>query len=820
VRPSAQTDRPARAYTNTHPFPTSSWAAAKVMDMPRHRTARITLGAALLALLILVELLIGVYSYGSIAVASGDSEWVRHTHEVLEALQELRLEMQGVESSYRRFVITDDETSLLPYRVGLARSDYELYQIRQLTADNPAQRDRIPALAGLVQRNRQNGESIIALRRTQGFAPAAAWLRGPEGPQLMQDVQDLVNRMGAEELGMLGERAARSRRSLQHSQWVILVGIPFCLLVAVAAAWYVQRDSRRRTRAESLLFDEKERARITLDSIGDGVVCTDPSGRITFLNEVAAGMAGWARAAALGRSVPEVFRIVDVAGRRAMPSPTASAIAQNEVTHLLSTCVLLRPDGTETAIEDSAAPLHDDRGAVTGAVMVFRDVSAAQAQALRMSYLAQHDVVTDLPNRISLNDRLNRALSLARRRQTRLAVLFLDLDRFKTVNDSLGHAIGDALLQSVAQRLLGCVRDPDTVSRQGGDEFVVLLSEVARIMDAAICAEKILLALSAPHTIEGHELHVSASLGIATFPNDGDDVETLIKNADFAMYFAKNSGRNNYQFYSTELNTLAVEHQYLEDGLRHAQERKEFFLNFQPIVDLQSGVVVAAEVLIRWQHPQRGVVAPAQFVPIAEESALIVPIGRWVLNAACRQAQAWHAQLLPPLRIAVNISAVELRSRGFAAGVAAILAETGLDPACLELELTETYLMQDASATGSVLRELKDLGVGLALDDFGTGYSSLSYLKRFPIDTVKIDQSFVRELTTDAGNAGIVKAVVGMGRSLDIRVVAEGVETAEQLAFLRETGCAEGQGYLFSRPVAAPDLTRFLEARQDPALSV
>jgi diguanylate cyclase (GGDEF)-like protein len=391
-------------------------------------------------------------------------------------------------------------------------------------------------------------------------------------------------------------------------------------------------------------------------------------------------------------------------------------------------------------------------------------------------------------------------------------VLFLDLDRFKHINDSMGHVVGDRLLQSVARRLFSCVRSSDTVGRQGGDEFVVLLWEVRRAEDAAMTAAKILEALREPHRIDGHELYVSGSIGIVTYPDDGTDAETLMKKADLAMYHAKETGRDSYQFFKPAMNARAVERQSLEDSLRYAIERRELVLHYQPKVDLKSGGIIGAEALIRWRHPQRGLVPPGQFVTIAEDCGLIVPIGRWVLREACRQARAWQTAGLPPLCVAINISPVELRAPGFVAGVRTILKETGLEPRYLELELTETVLIEDSRSVADVLEELKDIGVLLALDDFGTGYSSLSHLKRFPIDTLKIDQSFVRDLTVDEDDAGIVTAVIGMGRSLHMRVVAEGVETREQLEILQEHGCPQGQGYYFCRPVPAEEFGHLLES--------
>jgi diguanylate cyclase (GGDEF)-like protein/PAS domain S-box-containing protein len=565
----------------------------------------------------------------------------------------------------------------------------------------------------------------------------------------------------------------------------------------------------RAANAEAL-FEEKERAQVTLNSIGDAVMSTDVWGRVTYLNMVAESLTGWSREEAAGHPLEDVFRIIDATTREVIQNPMALAIQENKTVGLTPNCILIRRDGVEAAIEDSAAPIHDRRGQVTGAVIVFHDVSTARALSLRMSYLAQHDSLTDLPNRILFSDRLTEAIAMAHRYRRKLAVLYMDVDRFKHINDSLGHDIGDRLLQSMAARLHACVRSSDTVSRQGGDEFVVLLSEVMHVQDAALIAEKILLTLRKPHRIDQHDLHLTVSIGIANYPDDGTEAEVLLKNADFAMYHAKENGRNNYQFFQPEMNVRAVERQSLENGLRHAMERQEFVLHYQPKMNLLTGAIIGVEALIRWRHPQRGLVPPAQFIPVAEECGFIVPIGRWVLREACRQARAWHNAGLMPIRLAINISAVELRDKDFVAGVRSILTETGLEAHYVELELTETCLLQDSKSTAAVLQALNDLGVGLALDDFGTGYSSLSYLKRFPIDTLKIDQSFVRNITTDADDASIVSAVISMGKSLHMQVVAEGVETQEQLAFLREQSCLYGQGYYFSQPVVAEEITQLL----------
>jgi diguanylate cyclase (GGDEF)-like protein len=456
---------------------------------------------------------------------------------------------------------------------------------------------------------------------------------------------------------------------------------------------------------------------------------------------------------------------------------------------------------------------HANEHLVVASVEAYALAEEIQEAKIQMAHLAQHDVLTDLPNRFLLYDRIAQAIALARRQGRQVAVMFLDLDRFKSINDALGHGAGDQLLQSVATRLTACVRNSDTVCRQGGDEFVILLADIEQAEDVALSAQKIFAALSLSYRIDHLDLHVTMSVGISVYPNDGQDADSLIKSADTAMYHAKQGGRNNYLFFEPQMNVLADERHSIEGGLRQALERQELILYYQPKIHLETGAISGVEALIRWQHPQRGLILPEQFIWIAEECGLIVPIGAWVLRAACEQAQAWLEAGLPPIAMAVNISAVQFRHKDFLPSLAQILKETGLSSHYLELELTESVLMQDADSTASVLQALKTMGVRLAIDDFGTGYSSLSYLKRFPIDTLKIDQSFMRDIThatSNSDDAAIVAAVLGMGKSLNHRVIAEGVETREQLAFLQAQGCSEGQGYYFGRPMIADDLVALL----------
>jgi diguanylate cyclase (GGDEF)-like protein/PAS domain S-box-containing protein len=440
------------------------------------------------------------------------------------------------------------------------------------------------------------------------------------------------------------------------------------------------RNITERETARKELFIEKERAQVTLNSIGDAVLSTDISGNVTYLNVVAEQMTGWSKEEALGRPLSTVFQIVDGVTHRPVPNPAELAIRLDKPVGLSANCILVRQDGCESAIEDSTAPIHERDGQITGAVIVFHDVSMARTLVLEMSHLAQHDSLTDLPNRFLLKDRLTQAISMARRNNHQLAVLFLDLDGFKHINDSLGHAIGDRLLQSVSSRLSASVRKSDTVSRQGGDEFVILLSEVTHAADAATSAAKIITEIAKEHSIGEHRLRVTASIGVSTYPDSGEDAETLMKNADTAMYHAKESGRNTCQFFRADMTLRAVERQSLEGQLRYALEREELLLHYQPKVNLKTGAITSVEALVRWQHPERGLLLPGQFLKIAEDTGMIGAIGRWVLLEACRQTREWLDAGLPAVPVAVNISSLEFQSGQFLEDVQAALKITSLDP--------------------------------------------------------------------------------------------------------------------------------------------
>lgn len=588
----------------------------------------------------------------------------------------------------------------------------------------------------------------------------------------------------------------------------------FGIAVANLAALAIEQTERKRV--TDALRDSEARMRGILNAATDCIVTMDHQGRIVEFNPAAERTFGYARAAAIGEKVsdlliPEALRGAHETGF-ARYRETGFGPAMDRLVELRG----LRADGTEFPVE-----LHVTRIGSEGPphfTAYLRDITERKASEARIQHLAYHDPLTALPNRTLLLDRLDHALAEARRHHRGLAVLFVDLDNFKSINDTLGHPIGDRLLKEASARMTGVLRAEDTVARVGGDEFVVLLPNVPVAGDPALVASKAIEALAAPFRVQGHELHVTASIGIGVYPRDGEDRETLLRHADSALYQAKDRGRNTYQFFDPEINRLSHERLALESALRRALERHELLLHYQAQQDLGTLAVTGVEALLRWQHPERGLIGPAAFMAVAEESGLIVPIGAWVLRRACAEAMAWRRSGLPRLRVAVNVSARELRQDTFVPGVREAVVQTGMDPSDVEIEITESSVMHDAARAVHTLGELKSMGLRLAMDDFGTGYSSLSYLKRFPLDRIKIDRSFVRDIPADPDDVGIVQAIVAMAHQLRLGVVAEGVETEEQYAFLGACGCDAVQGYLVSPPIPAEDFSAFLRmAPERPA---
>jgi diguanylate cyclase (GGDEF)-like protein/PAS domain S-box-containing protein len=543
-----------------------------------------------------------------------------------------------------------------------------------------------------------------------------------------------------------------------------------------------------------------------VDQAGDSIELCDAEARILYVNPAFTRLTGFAAHEALGRRAP------DLLGSEGYDAPddtemrarlAAGRVWSGRLTSRTRSGLVLHQDAT-------ISPLRDDTGTITHYVAVKRDVTAALAREAAIRHLAHHDTLTGLPNRALFRDRLGQALAETRRSGELRALMLLDLDRFKDINDTSGHDVGDLLLVEVARRLESCIREVDTVSRLGGDEFAVLQARPEGTAGAVALARRIIASIGRPFALDGREVHTSTSIGITMIPDDGDELDRLLKQADLALYRAKNTGRDTFQFFLNDFQDAVDLKANLERDLRHALDDGRLSLDFQPLVDLESMTIHGLEALLRWQHPTRGAIPPATFIPIAEESGLIVPMTAWVLETACGEARAWLDQGLPALRIAVNLSPVQFRHRGLVEMVEEALGASGLPAEHLELEIQERALVHDPDRALEILRRLADLGVNIAMDDFGTGYSSLSSLRRFPLHKVKIDPSFVQEVCTNPETAAFVKAIIGLGKSLRIRITAEGVETEDQLESLRGDGCEEVQGFLLSRPLPSRQIADFI----------
>ena len=586
-------------------------------------------------------------------------------------------------------------------------------------------------------------------------------------------------------------------------------------LYAIYQHLQLQRIRRHLSEQQGLRLAEEKYRAIFEDAV-IGIFQTTPEGRPLSINRALAQMYGYDSPEQLLAEVSNVARQLFVEPGR-----------MDELTHALdkngvvrgAVVEVYRRDRTKKWLLVNLRAVRDAGGNITLHEGTVEDITDRKAAEERVQYLAYYDALTGLPNRTLLQDRLSKALAGARRQKDRVALLFLDLDRFKNINDSLGHSVGDLLLQDVAERLKRSAREQDTVARLAGDEFLIVLTDVKEIQDAAVAAERFMDAMTAEFAVQGHPVSISCSLGISIFPEHGVDGETLIKNADAAMYCAKDYGRDNFRFFTDEMNAQVVERLTLESSLRLALGRKELFLVYQPQMDIGTGRITGLEALLRWQHSELGLVPPDKFIRIAENSGLIMPIGEWVLRTACSQARKWQDEGLPAVPVAVNVSAVQFRQEGFRELIRRVLHETGLAPQYLELELTESLLLSNADVRFLVLQELKAMGLKLAIDDFGTGYSSFSYLKHFPVGKLKIDRSFVRDVAVNPDDAAITTAIISMAKSLNLKVIAEGVENEAQMSFLRAHQCDEIQGYYFSKPLTVDAVVDKLRGTAVHALS-
>jgi diguanylate cyclase (GGDEF)-like protein/PAS domain S-box-containing protein len=571
------------------------------------------------------------------------------------------------------------------------------------------------------------------------------------------------------------------------------------------------RDITRKKEMTDRLSFEKEKWFVTLSSIGDAVIVTDLEARLEYLNAVAERLTGWNLGEATGKPVKDVFDIINEKTREPAESPVEKSLRLGSVVELANHTVLRSRSGTEYAIEDSASPIRSRTGQIIGCVIVFRDVTEKRDLLHQVTHQANYDALTDLPNRYLFQDRLNHMFSRSRRISRSVALICLDLDNFKKINDSSGHPFGDQVLKEAGRRIRLSIRESDTVARLGGDEFAIIACvDKGNPEPVTSLTRKILEVMGRPFLIDEQELYLSVSAGVALFPEDGDDPTTLIRHADIALYQAKEQGRNNVQFFSPLMNLTVQEKSEMENRLHIALEKNEFRLLYQPIVELESGAVKEVEALVRWHHPRRGVVPPDKFIPLAEESGLIAPIGKWILETACRQASEWLAEGFPPIRVAVNISPRQLVQGNFPGLLEKCLRQSGLSPDSLELELTESVLIQRSEKVEKSLSELNAMGVRLSIDDFGTGYSSMSYLTRFSVSTLKIDGSFVQGLEAHPGNAAVITAILALGEAMSLDVIAEGVEIPEQVRFLKEHRCRRVQGHFFSRPVPASEIPDIL----------
>lgn len=583
------------------------------------------------------------------------------------------------------------------------------------------------------------------------------------------------------------------------------VSIFFLLLLLVILLYFWSRDyNQTYTMASNLskAFDAAEhQARELLDSVPDPAWLRDRNGVFVTVNAAYLQFCGKSRGEVIGKKVGDVWpaRMAAVFGARDEQILASGKPLHAEGSHTLA-------DGRVRHYEYELTPLHDKSGVISGVAGFARDVTERQEAADRILFLLGHDTLTTLPNRIALQSTMAHAVAEGRSRNTLIALLLLDLDHFKGLNDTLGPGIGDRILCEVAGRLKASVQEKDTVSRQSGDEFAILINDCGNVAMVALIAERLLASIRRPLLLDGQDLALSACIGISIYPEDGDDVETLLKNADTALHAAKAAGRDSYRFFEAEMNHVIGERLRLEHDLRQALARRELFLDYQPQYDAVDGRMLGVEALLRWRHPQQGLISPASFIPIAEETGLIVSIGEWVIDEACRQNAAWLAAGCGPLVVAVNLSALQITRAGLSATVAAALHRHALPPALLELEITESVLMRDTDRALEVLSDLRRIGIKVSIDDFGTGYSSLNYLKRLPLDKLKIDRSFIRDLPRDANDVAITQAIIAISAKLGLSVIAEGVETREQFEFLRSNGCNQIQGFYFSRPRSAPEI--------------
>tara|TARA_R110002126_G_scaffold75469_21_gene188395 strand:+ start:6621 stop:8738 length:2118 start_codon:yes stop_codon:yes gene_type:complete len=579
----------------------------------------------------------------------------------------------------------------------------------------------------------------------------------------------------------------------------------------------LQQQAKALQQSRKHIAAEKQRLQVTLNCIGDAVIATDTDAIITFMNPIAESMTGWQQSHALGKSITEVMLLRDVESKQPSTNPIILALREQRIVAMALDCELVnRNTLLAAAVEDSAAPIFDVDGIMLGAIIVFHDVGEAKALATKMSFLANHDQLTGLPNRILLHDRLEQACRMAMMIDRKVGLILLDIDQFKYLNDSLGHQLGDELLQLLVKRLQSILEPEHTLARIGGDEFVLIFPDISQVEQISNLAQSISRISRQPFEVNGKKYNMSLSMGISLYPSDAGGAETLLRHADVALFKAKQEGRNRFCFFSDEMGQRMLQRHQREQSLREAIAADRIEVHLQPKISLADGVIIGAEALVRIRNKNGSLISPVDFIPLAEETGIIIPLGKIVLVKACQQNARWQKAGIK-LPVSVNIAAAQFTDPSLLGLIEHLLQEHQLTPAMLELEVTETALISNPGQTAKTLSQFRAQGISIAIDDFGTGYSSLAYLKQFKVDVLKIDMSFVKDMLTDKNDYAIVKTIVLLGQSMQIALVAEGVETAEHEAALLELGCCYGQGYYYSKPLPANDFMQYLVAGKLPA---
>ncbi len=574
----------------------------------------------------------------------------------------------------------------------------------------------------------------------------------------------------------------------------------------------MQQQAKALLYSKQHIYAEKQRLQVTLNSIGDAVIATDTEAKVTYMNPIAEHMTGWLQVDAVGKPITEVMLLRDTESKQTVTNPVSLALTEQRIVAMALDCELVHRNSLESsAVEDSAAPIFDEQDRIIGAIIVFHDVGEAKALATKMSFLANHDQLTGLPNRILLHDRLEQACSLATMIERKVGLILIDVDQFKFLNDSLGYQSGDKLLKLLVKRLQTILEPDHTLARTGGYEFVLIFPDIVHIEQISNLAHNISRLSRQPYELNGNKYNMSLSMGISLYPTDSSDAETLLRHADVALFKAKQDGRNNFCFFSDELGQRMLQRHQQEQSLREAIAEDRLEVHFQPKVTLIDGNIIGAEALVRLRNKNGSLMSPAEFIPLAEETGLIIPLGKMVLVKACQQSARWKKAGIT-LPVSVNIAAAQFTEAGLVGLIEHLLQEYQLAPAMLELEVTETALIQNPQQTAETLSQFRAIGITVAIDDFGTGYSSLAYLKQYKVDVLKIDMSFVKDMLSDKNDHAIVNTIILLGQSMQIELVAEGVETAEQQAMLLELGCRYGQGYYYSKPLAEDDFMQYLKA--------